>query len=779
MEKASMKRVLSGFLVVLIMVFSFTSMPTFTASATNKTSDEALNWVRSQVGQQKGDGQCVALIKAYYEYLGVASPSVNSAWQYKDRTPPSGWQVLSGAQPQPGDILIYTGTSAQPHGHVAIYEANNITYHQNYAGQLSVRKVTNIAYNHSGITSTTPYWGIIRPNWSGSTPAPLTPIDLGEHFMAAIIRTDVWTTVINNNGSVELGPERGYMTENWWFERQSDGSYTIRSVEDSKMLDVHLSGNVNGTAVKMAEANGGNAQKWFIYGNGAAYRLVPKCSPNLNLDVVAGATNHGAKMQLFEPNGSKSQVFSIYKSEIRFIGNLGANFDAAITQKSSNRPIMNNVNDNNVVLGNGNNGLKERWKFTRFADGTYTIRSYENGMFLEASPDGNNVRVGIANNSSAQRWYMHPIADGWMLWPKSQKAQSKCMDLTANSSISGTNIQLKMSDNSAAQIFYITKSTTKMVEEFSSINGRVMLEVNQTTGLNISVRPSGATIGNVKWTSNNTMVATVDNRGFVTGRSAGSVTITAVSTFDSSIKASITIEVVAATPTPTPTVRPTPTASPTATPTPTATPKPTQTPTPTPAITTGWRSEGTSTVYYNTSGNKVTGWQTISNKTFYFDKSGKMLTGWQDIDGKKFFFKRTGVDGTRGYMHTGWNTIDGKKFFFKRTGVDGTRGHLHTGWHTIDGKKFFFKRTGVNGTIGHLHTGWNTIDGKKFFFKRTGANGTIGHLHTGWHTIDGKRFYFKRTGANGTIGHLHTGWHTIDKKRVYFDSKGVHIPTHR
>ena len=195
--------------------------------------------------------------------------------------------------------------------------------------------------------------------------------------------------------------------------------------------------------------------------------------------------------------------------------------------------------------------------------------------------------------------------------------------------------------------------------------------------------------------------------------------------------------------------------------------------TPNPTITTGWKAEGASTVYYNNSGNKATGWQTISGKTFYFDNSGKMLTGWQDIGGKTFFFKRTGVDGTKGYMHTGWHTIDGKKFFFKRTGVDGTRGHLHMGWHTIDGKRFFFKRTGANGTIGHLHMGWHTIDGKRFFFKRTGANGTIGHLHMGWHTIDGKRFFFKRTGANGTIGHLHMGWHTIDGKRFFFKRTGA------
>lgn len=44
------------------------------ASTNGKTADDAINWVRSLNGQTVGSGECVALIKAYYSYLGQTSP---------------------------------------------------------------------------------------------------------------------------------------------------------------------------------------------------------------------------------------------------------------------------------------------------------------------------------------------------------------------------------------------------------------------------------------------------------------------------------------------------------------------------------------------------------------------------------------------------------------------------------------------------------------------------------------------------------------------------------
>ena len=58
----------------------------------------------------------------------------------------------------------------------------------------------------------------------------------------------------------------------------------------------------------------------------------------------------------------------------------------------------------------------------------------------------------------------------------------------------------------------------------------LILDVNQTSNLTATVSPANATDASVTWSSNNTVVATVDVNGVVTAVSAGAATITATTT---------------------------------------------------------------------------------------------------------------------------------------------------------------------------------------------------------------------------------------------------------
>ena len=140
-----MKRRVLCLILAVIMVACL--LPTAAFASTNgKTADDAINWVRSLNGQPVGSGECVALIKAYYSYLGQTSPGGNGA-DYSWNQLPAGWQRLQNAQPQKGDILVYSGNAANKYGHVAIYESDYSTWHQNFASQRKVVNVTNIRYN--------------------------------------------------------------------------------------------------------------------------------------------------------------------------------------------------------------------------------------------------------------------------------------------------------------------------------------------------------------------------------------------------------------------------------------------------------------------------------------------------------------------------------------------------------------------------------------------------------------------------------------------------------
>ena len=161
------KRVLS-LLLVLLMVVSLVPMSAL-AATNGHTANEAIGWVQSQVGKALDyDGvygaQCVDLIKYYYDYLGCASYARGNGSDYATNALPSGWTRLKGAQPRPGDILVYTG-GYNNYGHVAIYESDYVSYHQNFNGKQYVVRAT-CKYN----ALNNPYWGVIRPDFGGSAP---------------------------------------------------------------------------------------------------------------------------------------------------------------------------------------------------------------------------------------------------------------------------------------------------------------------------------------------------------------------------------------------------------------------------------------------------------------------------------------------------------------------------------------------------------------------------------------------------------------------------------
>lgn len=161
--------IITVFITMLVLQICFSN----TSNAYSAhTADQAIEWVKSKLGTGVGTGECVALINAYYQYLGV-SPVSGDGGDYIVNNLPSGWQRLQGVQPQKGDILVYKKTTSNPHGHVAIYEADYSHYHQNLIvnGQNHryVERVTTWRYDG---TTDRSYWGVIRPDFNSDNIAP-------------------------------------------------------------------------------------------------------------------------------------------------------------------------------------------------------------------------------------------------------------------------------------------------------------------------------------------------------------------------------------------------------------------------------------------------------------------------------------------------------------------------------------------------------------------------------------------------------------------------------
>ena len=309
-----MKRRVLCLILAVIMVACL--LPTAAFASTNgKTADDAINWVRSLNGQTVGSGECVALIVAYYSYLGQTSPGGNGA-DYSWNQLPAGWTRIQNAQPQKGDILVYSGNGANKYGHVAIYESDYSTWHQNYAYQRKVVHVTNVRYN--GFDN--PYWGVIRPDFSSPTPTP-SYADIGTNVYRYLIRTDGWKHIGTNYGSNNYvtisAANTGDPEQIWKFIRQGDGSYYIQNMYSDWYLTYE--GNcVQQAKVTVSWLNTNKASRfqWYIYDKNGTFQLVPKDSVTagtwLVLDCTGNYQTAGTQMELYSNWSGAAQIFSLY-----------------------------------------------------------------------------------------------------------------------------------------------------------------------------------------------------------------------------------------------------------------------------------------------------------------------------------------------------------------------------------------------------------------------------------------------------------------------------------
>ena len=105
----SLLAILLAFVMVAMMVGTSTVNAAIVSDeSVGATQSEAVNWVNSKIGTWIGSGQCVALINAYANYLGLTISGGNgNACDYTGATNISGTTRInnySGFVPQPGDI---------------------------------------------------------------------------------------------------------------------------------------------------------------------------------------------------------------------------------------------------------------------------------------------------------------------------------------------------------------------------------------------------------------------------------------------------------------------------------------------------------------------------------------------------------------------------------------------------------------------------------------------------------------------------------------------------
>ena len=414
-----MKRRVLTLLLALAMIAAY-SVPALNPDLesyaySSKTADQAIDWVKSQLG--KGidyDGsygcQCVDLILAYYHALGVATSSGNGK-DYATNALPSGWSRVQNGTPKKGDILVYGASSSNPYGHVAIYESDYVTYHQNYNSHSYVEKVTTVKYNGFG----NPYWGYIRPDWQDPY------VDLGASFYANL---GVYSKANGAYMSMGINPDTynvgfvggkdpttsegrvqsdSYKTRFWHYQRNSDGSYRISScVYKYRNCYLTAEGTADGSNVKVVEgfSNSNNKQKWFVYGSNGNYAFRnaasdyvlwynESCNLQIRVKNSTYADNEKVSLYRFEPiTGSTSMTVNATTEDSDTVFNWtkpGGNvawYNIKISRVDSSGTEVENFNQMNMLADNTTSSFT---KTLRLPAGNYKAKEIAHSWvnFLE------------------------------------------------------------------------------------------------------------------------------------------------------------------------------------------------------------------------------------------------------------------------------------------------------------------------------------------------------------------------------------------------------------
>lgn len=356
--------------------------------------------------------------------------------------------------------------------------------------------------------------------------------------------------------SVQAYASNGTLAQRWRIALVpgAENTYTIQNLGSAKFLTADSAGTVSQRAASGANAAAGAtaaspAQQWtpVITAHGIAFESV--AHPGRVLDLTAGSTANGTRLQLWQANNSPAQAFAL-ASTTDTLPNGTYTLTVANTNLAIDVANASYASGANVQVFQSNNSGAQKWNVARNADGTYTIVNAASGKALDVAGgsaySGANVQQYQPNGSAAQRWSITFDAGGYKIASAAGAGGACVLDvsggITSNgSAANGGNLQVYQSNNSAAQRFTLQPTTyvppmpptqlsmyTRAQGRFSATNRLIMVD---TTNCRVGIFSGGMGYWNMDayWTcstgkpSTPTVVGefTVTGKGYSFGENHG------------------------------------------------------------------------------------------------------------------------------------------------------------------------------------------------------------------------------------------------------------------
>ena len=143
------------------------------------------------------------------------------------------------------------------------------------------------------------------------------PADLGAEFYAVIRNTASGKPIARNaDGFVRMAKDKNDLSQQWKFQRQKDGSYTIRSMANDALLEMHNANTAEETPVSAHTASlTGEHQRWFLFEQGEGYVLRNVYYPqgNLAMDMAQNNSKEGNPIITWPRHDGASQIWTLDK----------------------------------------------------------------------------------------------------------------------------------------------------------------------------------------------------------------------------------------------------------------------------------------------------------------------------------------------------------------------------------------------------------------------------------------------------------------------------------
>ena len=260
-------------------------------------------------------------------------------------------------------------------------------------------------------------------DWFGDTHTTFTPVSASEvpssnYNVASKINSDYLLDVVNgsSNSGVRLqtNKKNSANNQNWRFNRNSDGTYTIVNEKSGKAIDVSGATMKNGTAVQQYNQNGTCAQKWYIVKENGYYYFASACNKKYALDIPDGKVANYPRLQIWEHSSGNSNQLWKFSDRVTPSTDVSS-FTYNVASKLNTNYLLDIVNGSNnsgvrLQTYKKNNANNQNWRFTHNSDNTYTIINEKSGKAIDLSgattKNGNPVQQYTSNATCAQKWYL-------------------------------------------------------------------------------------------------------------------------------------------------------------------------------------------------------------------------------------------------------------------------------------------------------------------------------------------------------------------------------------